>query len=286
MELLPGETLDQLVRKGGPLKPFDAASVIRQAAVGLYTAHCQGIIHRDVKPGNIMLAPNGRAVVTDFGVCKIMEVHNVTTAGQVVGTARYLSPEQFMGATLDARSDVFALGALFFYLLTGEHLRIAKDLVVLSRVVTRGEDQKRAREMPGIPNAFRAVLVKAVALEPHDRFQNALELAHALEEACLTREIQALQAPPPRAPPRTPPPLPVHRAPVDLDATLEDAGEGQTEVSSPGRSVDPVAPHEAAEDAPADPSHTGERQRSAWAMVTVMVVAAAATAWLLAMWLE
>src|SRR5688572_9084348 len=102
MELLPGETLDQIVRRDGPIHPVDAASVIRQSAVGLYTAHQQGIIHRDIKPGNIMLTPNGRAVVTDFGVCKILEIHNVTTAGQVVGTARYLSPEQFTGSPVDA----------------------------------------------------------------------------------------------------------------------------------------------------------------------------------------
>ena len=193
MELLPGETLDQIVRQKGPFKPWEAASVIRQAAVGLYTAHCQGIVHRDIKPGNIMLAPNGRSVVTDFGVCKILEIQNVTHAGQVVGTARYLSPEQFMGAPVDARCDVFALGALFFYLLTAEHLRQAKDLVVLSRTVLRGEDSKRVRDTQNIPNAFKTVLLKAVALDPNHRYQTALDLAHALEEACLSREIQSLQ---------------------------------------------------------------------------------------------
>jgi serine/threonine-protein kinase len=295
MELLPGETLDQLVRKGGPLKPFEAASVIRQAAVGLYTAHCQGIIHRDIKPGNIMLAPNGRAVVTDFGVCKIMEVHNVTSAGQVVGTARYLSPEQFMGSTLDARSDVFALGALFFYLLTGEHLRIAKDLVVLSRTVARGEDQKRAREMPGIPNAFRPVLLKAVALETHARFQNALDLAHALEEACLSREIQALYRPAVAAPSTTPPPLPRLGRPlvVDQDATVEDGevdqSAGATEVEVEQVSAEAPPPGSRVQvferDGEGVSSHEGE-ERSPWLILGVMVGAAVGMAWLLAMWLE
>ena len=202
MELLPGETLDQIVKRDGPMHPVDAASVIRQSAVGLYTAHIQGIVHRDIKPGNIMLAPNGRAVVTDFGVCKILEIHNVTTAGQVVGTARYLSPEQFAGAQVDARSDVFALGALLFFLLTGEHLRVAKDLVILSRSVLTGGDQKRVREARGLPSAFRKVLLRTTAQDPSERFTDALALAHALEEACLSREIRHLPPPPSRV--RTP----------------------------------------------------------------------------------
>ncbi|MEW5851994.1 MAG: serine/threonine-protein kinase [Myxococcota bacterium] len=189
MELLQGETLDQLVRTKGPMDALAAASVIRQAAVGLYTAHAQGIIHRDIKPGNIMLVTGGRAVVTDFGVCKILELQNVTTAGQVVGTARYLSPEQFLGITVDARSDVFALGALLFFLLTGEHLRISKDLVTLSRQVTRGEDVKRVKEQPNLLPSFRKVLIVACAQDPAHRYQSALDLAHALEEACLKKDV-------------------------------------------------------------------------------------------------
>jgi serine/threonine-protein kinase len=188
MELLQGETLEQIVRTKGPMSPPDAALIIRQAAVGLYTAHCQGIIHRDVKPGNIILNPSGRAVVTDFGVCKILELQNVTKAGQVVGTARYLAPEQFLGQQVDARTDVFALGALLFYLLSGEHLRIQRDLLALSRLVAAGEDARRVTEADGISPAWRALLHRAVARAPEQRFSDALMLAHALEEVCFQEQ--------------------------------------------------------------------------------------------------
>lgn len=226
MELLPGETLDTLVRRDGPMHAVEAANIIRQSAVALYTAHQMGIIHRDVKPGNIMLAPSGRAVVTDFGVCKILETQAVTTAGQVVGTARYLSPEQFAGQPVDARSDIFALGALMFFLITGEHLRLAKDLLVLSRAVAANEDHKRVKEATGIPAPLRKVMLKATAKDTAGRYADALQLAHALEEACLSREVRALPPPPVRevsrrsvAPRPTPPPLPDA---VELDRTLAE----------------------------------------------------------------
>ncbi|MBI5498496.1 MAG: serine/threonine protein kinase [Deltaproteobacteria bacterium] len=298
MELLAGETLEQLVRRSGPMKPVEAASVIRQAAVGLYTAHCQGIIHRDIKPGNIMLTSQGRAVVTDFGVCKIKEMHNVTAAGQVVGTARYLAPEQFLGAPVDARSDIFALGALLYYLLTGEHLRIAKDLVVLSRVVARGEDVKRVKEAAGIPQAFRSVLVRAVAREPSDRYKTALDLAHALEEACLSREVQALAKAPPRAVPlqqKGPPvPPPVPAVTQDgVDTTLreeasaddvDDVDDDATEVAA--AAADGHTPSIEISISISQELQRAARSRSPWMMVGVMVLTAVAVAWLLAMWVE
>jgi serine/threonine-protein kinase len=253
MEYLDGLTLEQRVRDHGPLGPVEAGDVIRQSAEGLYAAHVQGIIHRDVKPGNIMVTSTGRAVVTDFGVCKIRELQNITAAGQVVGTARYLSPEQFMGTMVDARSDVFALGALLFYVLTGEHLRVAKDLVTLSRVVAAGEDLERVRAAEILP-AFRKFLLSAVALDPGRRHQSALEFANALRDVCARKEVLETLASAATAP----------SVPLVPLVTVGTGGAGGPPPLPPRADANPtVSDHDPAPTQPMDLSTLGGASRAA-----------------------
>lgn len=218
MELISGRTLDKVVVEHGPLQPLMAAQIMQQAATGLHTAHAHGIIHRDIKPENIMLASDARVVVMDFGVCKIQDVGNITAADTVVGTARYLSPEQFLGEEVKEPADIFALGAVLYFLLAGDHLRVQKDVSALFRGIVNKEDLKSVEECARIPPVLKQLLRKALATEPGKRFPSAAALAEGLENACL--ELQGLG-------PRAVEPSPEPSRPV-----MDPVGSGLSSVST------------------------------------------------------
>src|SRR5690606_15937450 len=120
MEFLDGEDLGQALKKRGPLHPGDAAEVIRQSAVGLAEAQRAGVVHRDVKPSNLVVTTQGAVKVTDFGLAKaLQEDLSITATGVFVGTPDYLAPEQAMGDEVDARADVYALGCSLFHMCSG-----------------------------------------------------------------------------------------------------------------------------------------------------------------------
>lgn len=183
MELVHGHTLDRVVKTHGALEPLLAARIIQQAANGIHAAHRHGIIHRDMKPQNIMLAFDARVVVMDFGICKLRGAQNITQVGMVVGTVRYLSPEQMVGEEVDASADVFSLGLVLYYLLTGQHLREQEDSTQLYLAMRQGGDLKRARES-NIPAPLKHVLERALQPKRADRCPGADALAADLEIAC------------------------------------------------------------------------------------------------------
>ena len=120
MEFLDGEDLGQALKKRGPLHPGDAAEAIRQASVGLQEAQRAGVVHRDVKPSNLVVTVNGAVKVTDFGLAKaLQEDLSITATGVFVGTPDYLAPEQAMGDDVDSRADVYALGCSLFHMCSG-----------------------------------------------------------------------------------------------------------------------------------------------------------------------
>jgi serine/threonine protein kinase len=119
MEHMEGETLAALLRREGPLAPGRAALVAHQVCQALAAAHARGLVHRDVKPGNLLLSSAGLVKVTDFGIAKAMATPTLTGDGTLLGTAAYLSPEQAQGRPVDARSDLYALGCMLHELLTG-----------------------------------------------------------------------------------------------------------------------------------------------------------------------
>lgn len=120
MEFLDGEDLGQAIKKRGPIHPGDAAEVIRQAAIGLAQAQRAGVVHRDVKPSNLVVTTQGAVKVTDFGLAKaLQEDLSITATGVFVGTPDYLAPEQAMGEEVDARADVYALGCSLFHMCSG-----------------------------------------------------------------------------------------------------------------------------------------------------------------------
>ncbi|HSS45578.1 MAG TPA: serine/threonine-protein kinase [Thermoanaerobaculia bacterium] len=187
-ELLEGETLGERLRSG-PLAPKRATEIACQIAEGLAAAHAKGVIHRDIKPDNIFLTHDGRAKILDFGIARI-EKHgpqgaspDVSLAGQLsrssgqilLGTAGYISPEQVRGRRADARSDIFALGAVTYEMLTGRRAFDGSTPVETLGAVLRDHPEKYP-ETAGIPEELRRFVLRCLEKDPADRWQSARDL--------------------------------------------------------------------------------------------------------------
>ncbi|MBX7118047.1 MAG: serine/threonine protein kinase, partial [Gemmatimonadaceae bacterium] len=184
MGLVDGETLAQRVRDRGPLPPADAVRHLREVAWALAYAHARGVVHRDVKPENIMIERGtNRALVTDFGIARIERASSLTSEGLVVGTAHYMSPEQVQGQAVDGRADLYSLGVVGYYLLSGR-LPFEGDAAsaVLVAHVTRPAPPL-ASVAPRVPRALATVIDRCLAKDPAQRFATGEDLAEALRRA-------------------------------------------------------------------------------------------------------
>src|SRR5436190_6352044 len=187
MAFVDGETLADRVRRTGPLPPHEVARILREVAWALAYAHGRGIVHRDVKPDNILIERgSGRAMVTDFGIARPSDnaaaSKQLTLEGQLIGTAAFMSPEQGAGEPVDGRSDLYALGGVGFFALTGRAPFEATTLeAVLVARFTRAAPAV-ASIRPDVPSALAATIDRCLAREPHDRFASAEALAEALSE--------------------------------------------------------------------------------------------------------
>lgn len=195
MSYVEGETLGQRLRARGPLPPAEAARVLREVAWALAYAHGRGIVHRDVKPDNILLeAETGRALVTDFGIAHGGSDIEITDPGKVMGTAHFMSPEQAAGDPIDGRSDIYALGVVGHLAVSGRLPFEASNLpALLLRQATEAAPGV-TRAAPGLPPALAAAIDRCLARDPDDRFADGEALAEAL-------------APPPDTRPALPPTL-------------------------------------------------------------------------------
>ena len=184
MEYVDGPTLDQILAPGQTASPERIFSVLAQTAAALDYAHGKGIVHRDVKPANIMIAAEGAVKITDFGIAKIAASEQLTMTGSIVGTPHYMSPEQVQGHPVDGRSDQFSLAVIAFEMLTGEKPHAGEQLTtVVYKIVA--EDPIPARRLnPALSASIEAVLRRGLAKTPGARFRNCQEMAGALEAAC------------------------------------------------------------------------------------------------------
>jgi serine/threonine-protein kinase len=183
MAFVDGETLGQRVRDRGPLPPAEASRVLREAAWALAYAHAQGVIHRDVKPDNIMLERgSGRVLVTDFGIAHVRQGTG-TEAGEVLGTAEFMSPEQACGEPLDARSDIYALGCVGFFALSGR-LPFQGDTMgaVLAKQISQPAPALGS-VAPAVPSKLGRVITRCLNKAPADRFPTGEALAEALDQS-------------------------------------------------------------------------------------------------------
>ncbi len=185
MTYVEGETLGERLRARGPLPPAEAARVLREVAWALAYAHGRGVVHRDVKPDNILLeAGTGRALVTDFGIAQGHDAAQaITDPGRIMGTAHFMSPEQAAGEPVDRRGDIYALGVVGYLALSGRLPFEAPSVPAL--LVRQASEAPPAlvRTAPGVPSALAAVIDACLARDPGDRFQDAEALADALAPA-------------------------------------------------------------------------------------------------------
>ncbi len=183
MELIEGEDLAARLRRGGRLAPTEAARIALDVAHALGVAHVRGIVHRDVKPGNILLARDGRAMVTDFGIARLAADAEGAVPGTTLGSVHYFSPEQATGATTTPASDVYSLGLVLYESLTGRRAWSGDTTAALAaaRIGSAAPSPRAIR--PEVPAALDAVVVRALDPDPLRRYPNGSAMATALETA-------------------------------------------------------------------------------------------------------
>jgi len=181
MELVDGEDLAAIVKRSGALPPRQAARITAETARALQAAHNRGIVHRDVKPGNVMIDREGRVKVTDFGIARAIAEAQMTLPGTTLGSVHYFSPEQARGDQATASSDIYSLGIVLYELLTGHRPWEADSAaaVAMARLVGPPPDPSAIRS--GIPSDLVAIDRKALATEPAERWTSASSMAAALE---------------------------------------------------------------------------------------------------------
>lgn len=188
MELFEGTTLEERLRNGGPLSPADATRVVNGMLQGLAHAHREGVVHRDVKPGNVLLDRDGHVKVTDFGIAKAaFATSDLTTTGDLLGTARYLAPEQVAGGSVDRRADLYACGIVLYECLTGRTPFEADGHIATATMRLADTPKPPGALRPGIPRRLESVTMRALAREPEERFQSADEMNSALGPAAPPR---------------------------------------------------------------------------------------------------
>ena len=225
MEFLQGKSLENMVQEQGVLPMETILPIYEQICSALDHAHRNKVVHRDMKPANIMILENGLVKVTDFGIAKMMAM-GMTQAGQILGTPNYMSPEQVKGRQIDGRSDIFSLGVILYELVTGEKPFGGQNITtVIYKIIN--ENPIPPRELDAtIPAGISYVISKALAKSPDERYQTCHELAEDLKNyrnlsaAVMGQGTVMMRAapevaepaplPPPSAPyrPAAPPPAP------------------------------------------------------------------------------
>jgi eukaryotic-like serine/threonine-protein kinase len=182
MEYVAGRSLKTVVREQGALEPATAIDIVTQILRAARFAHKRGVIHRDLKPHNVILDEEGRARVTDFGIARA-GASEMTLTGSIMGTAQYLSPEQAQGHTVSGRSDLYAVGIILYELLTGTVPFDGETAVAIAFKQVSAEPLAPSERQPGVSASLDAVVLRALAKDPARRFADAEEFIAALQQA-------------------------------------------------------------------------------------------------------
>ncbi len=220
MRMIDGTDLRRLLQAQGPMSPARAVAIVRQIASALDAAHASGVLHRNVKPENILITPDDFAYLVDFGIASAATDEKLTALGAALGTYAYMAPERFTTDTVTNRADVYALTCVLHECLTGSQPYPGESAGVAMTAHFNQPLPRTSQLWPGIPEAIDQVIARGMAKRPEDRYNNAGELTKAATNA-LTRRDQdqatstpppsqaaTLQAPPPPPPPASPSPIP------------------------------------------------------------------------------
>lgn len=190
MEHVHGSTLESRILEGGRMKVKEAATIALSLAEALEACHAQGILHRDLKPANVVLEPARGPVILDFGVAWFSSAANLTRTGAVIGSPQYLAPEAFSSSLVDARADIYALGAILFEMLTGRPVRLVSSVAEMAGENLLQEPPAPSTVRPGISASLDAVVLRALAPRPEERFATAAALAAALRDGRLSAKAR------------------------------------------------------------------------------------------------
>ena len=190
MELVPGQPLSSIIEHEQVLSPDRTLSMIAQTARALSVAHAQGLVHRDIKPGNLLITPDGRVKVTDFGIARLADQVPLTQTGQVMGTAQYLAPEQATGQVATGASDIYALGVIGYECLTGHRPFSGESQIAIALAQVNDAPPPLPESLP---KPVRALLMSMLAKDPKNRPANAIKLSEAAE-AIRNGDISAAHA--------------------------------------------------------------------------------------------
>jgi serine/threonine-protein kinase len=182
MEHVDGQSCAEILKEHGALDPRDAVEILVQACRGLDYAHRNGVVHRDVKPGNLLRSHEGVVKLADFGIAKAAEDSEITKAGSVLGTAAYLSPEQARGEKAGPPADLYALGVVSYQLLTGRLPYEAASLTDLARLQEASPPLSPSEVEPGVPRELGEAVMRALHPLPEGRYEGALEMGDALRD--------------------------------------------------------------------------------------------------------
>jgi serine/threonine protein kinase len=259
MEFVPGKSLADILKEERPLEPARAADIAAQVADALSAAHAAGIIHRDIKPGNIMVEPNGSVKVLDFGIARAVDGHSLTQTATVLGTSAYMSPEQALGQPVDARSDIYSLGCVLYEMLTGQPPFVADVAAAVMHQHVRVAPKPAIERNPAIPAALNTLVMQMLAKQPKDRPQTAADVRDRLV---------AVIAEDPRADAPTIRPLAAAAVPtaatVPIEATLPPPAPEPPVRQTPI----PPRPRETRQPTPPPPPH--KSRTGLWALIALI----------------
>jgi serine/threonine-protein kinase len=260
MELVPGEPLSVILAQRGPLPADEAVPLLQQAAQALQAAHAAGLVHRDVKPGNLLVTPDAQVKITDFGIARAGGQAALTRTGEVMGTAQYLAPEQAMGRAATSASDVYGLGVVGYEMLAGHRPFDADNPVA----VAMSQVNDTPPPLPStVPSAVASVVLQALAKDPDERPHSASAFSDALGRAMRGHPITPMSTPAVAAPMTQPLTQPGPVLGVGVGAPTGAATTGSTTGVQPG------------------PSTSGRRPVGLWVLAGLLVAAAVALAVLL-----